>query len=408
MHRPPDHPCPFGQVALNPRYYNHSSSTFHYAKLEFIHSDTILYQHTFPINETGLYYFILVNCLGSGANTVTVTGTTEWKNPYGFLNGDEFGFLPFYMIMAIVYLITTVAWGFLLYRFRDGLLTLQHCVTGLIAFGVVEQLLMWGDFYQYNANGTVSVPLTVIAVAATTLKQTLARVLLLAVCMGLGVVRKRLHWGLNLSLAVYGVLYYLFAEVSESADALQDKTSLPISPTVTVFTLMPLFLLDAVYFVWVFAALFRVTSALRSGGQNAKLSLYRKLGGVLVGAFFMSVVMITLEFVVLGFFADGLWKIWWVWDSYWMLLNYLILLAIAIIWRPNPNNGRYAYEELVSSEPPGEDGRAERDEEDLELEDMQAPRDTALGIEEDTMEQQDEFSESSYSPNMKSKEEIGA
>jgi hypothetical protein len=29
------------------------------------------------------------------------------------------------MVMAIVYLVTTVAWGFLLYRFRDGLLGLQ-------------------------------------------------------------------------------------------------------------------------------------------------------------------------------------------------------------------------------------------------------------------------------------------
>jgi hypothetical protein len=102
--------------------------------------------------------------------------------------------------------------------------------------------------------------------------------------------------------------------------------------------------------------------------------------------------------VVLGFFADGLWKIWWVWDSYWMVctpiahdtrhthdtvglkrcdgathaqfLNYVILLAIALIWRPNPNNGRYAYEELVSNVP-GEEGET-GDDVNMEMEDMQA------------------------------------
>jgi hypothetical protein len=36
--------------------------------------------------------------------------------------------MQFYMGMAIVYLITTIAWSFLLYRYRDGLLTLQVCV----------------------------------------------------------------------------------------------------------------------------------------------------------------------------------------------------------------------------------------------------------------------------------------
>jgi hypothetical protein len=88
-----------------------------------------------------------------------------------------------------------------------------------------------------------------------------------------------------------------------------------------------------------------------------------------------------------------------------MFLNYLILLAIAIIWRPNPNNGRYAYEELVSHI--GDDGETGEGGVDMEMEDMQA-RDTALGIEEDDVEfsrqESDETSPNSGNP-YKSKEE---
>jgi hypothetical protein len=58
-----------------------------------------------------------------------------------------------------------------------------------------------------------------------------------------------------------------------SRQSSQDKTSLPISPIVTVFTLMPVFLLDAVYYMWVFTALFRMISLLGQSGQSAKLSL---------------------------------------------------------------------------------------------------------------------------------------
>lgn len=39
--------------------------------------------------------------------------------------------------------------------------------------------------------------------------------------MGLGVVKKRMHWGLVASLAIYGFLFYGFSEVSETADTIQ-------------------------------------------------------------------------------------------------------------------------------------------------------------------------------------------
>jgi hypothetical protein len=39
-------------------------------------------------------------------------------------------------------------------------------------------------------------------------------------------------------------------------------------------------------------------------------------------------------------FADGAWKVWWLWDSYWHFLYWGVLAVIAIIWRPNKNNTR--------------------------------------------------------------------
>jgi len=73
--------------------------------------DKTALQH-FTIEETDLYYFIIVNCRG-GRNAVRgvimacslsqhfllqdaigVSGKTAWMNPYGYLNGEDFGFLP--------------------------------------------------------------------------------------------------------------------------------------------------------------------------------------------------------------------------------------------------------------------------------------------------------------------------
>lgn len=42
-----------------------------------------------------------------------------------------------------------------------------------------------------------------------------------ACSMGLGVVKKRLHWGLLVLLVIYAFLFYGFSEVSEASDTLQ-------------------------------------------------------------------------------------------------------------------------------------------------------------------------------------------
>jgi len=371
----PSRPCPLGQVALNPRYYNHSSPTFHYTKLSFQDSYTLSYKEHFTIEETDLYYFIIVNCRGGrNADAIGVSGKTAWMNPYGYLNGEDFGFLPFYIAMIVVYLVTVIVWIILLWNFRQGLLMLQHCITVMILLGLLEQIMVLIDYLQYNSDGTISMGLAIAAVSVKTIKQTFSRILLIAVCMGLGVVKKRLHWGLLVLLVIYAFLFYGFSEVSEASDTLQDKTTLVVSPAITLYTVFPVFFLDLIFFCWVFLSLYFTIQLLKDSGSAAKLTMYRKLRLVLFSSALFSAVMVILELVVLGLFADGLWKIWWVWDSYWVLLGYLILLATATIWRPNPNNGRFAYEELSTSDTG----------EDTEMADMNQ-LDTSVGIEEDVI-----------------------
>jgi len=39
-------------------------------------------------------------------------------------------------------------------------------------------------------------------------------------------------------------------------------------------------------------------------------------------------------------------KLTWVWTAFWNALYFVILVAMAIIWRPTSNNTRYAYTEM--------------------------------------------------------------
>jgi hypothetical protein len=42
---------------------------------------------------------------------------------------------------------------------------------------------------------------------------------------------------------------------------------------------------------------------------------------------------------------DAMWDTWWIFQAFWHVLYFFILLAIAVLWRPTTNNTRYAYRE---------------------------------------------------------------
>jgi hypothetical protein len=80
-------------------------------------------EHT--LEQSGWYYHYIFNCPSSHVPRVKVVGEMIWLNPYGYLPADEFPFLWFYMVMLLVYIVLAVAWGALLYRYRQDIISLQ-------------------------------------------------------------------------------------------------------------------------------------------------------------------------------------------------------------------------------------------------------------------------------------------
>jgi len=210
--------------------------------------------------------------------------------------------------------------------------------------------LLFSDVMSYNHQGTMNLPLLMTGVTVNSLKRTFATILILAVCMGFGVVKK-LSVPIFVALGVYGITYYLFSETSEIIDYLREKTLLPVDTTLVFLgSFVPVILLDFIFFVWVFLAIFKTMKKLESPHHVVKFHMYKSLRITLMVALVVSFLAVVTELIVLGFFADGTWTIWWIWDSYWETLYFGVLVAIAVIWRPNQNNQRYAYQPLSTGE----------------------------------------------------------
>ncbi|KAL6062126.1 Transmembrane protein 87A [Balamuthia mandrillaris] len=347
----------------------HTNNTidFWYTYLPFGQSRTITYNQTISIAESDVYYAYFVNCGQSNAGQLLMSGDIVWKNPYGYLPGDDLGFLPFYVLLTALYGVLLLLWLLPTIRYRQKLLPLQHTLTGVLVLGQLESFFLLLNYIYYNSNGTLSLGLLVTGVTLNTLKRTISRMLLLAVCLGLGTLKKRLPLNMLIGMAIYAVAYFIFSEISEIIDDLQEKTLTPISPYWMAVSLIPVFILDALIFLWLALALMMTISNLtRAGNQETKLKMYKSLGQLLIALFFLSFFMMLGEGFAVGLHADGWWKIWWMWDSYWQFLYWVTVAAVAWIWRPNPNNERFAYSELSVQETSPDD-----DETAFEMENMQ-------------------------------------
>ena len=149
-----------------------------------------------------------------------ISGETTWRNPYGYLPGELYAYLPFFGTMTLAYLVLGGVWLFLCLRYRQVLLSLQVYLGGvrplpaprpapprpappahnppspparqLLALGLFEAFTWYLEYARFNTGGTRGAGLVTLGVLVSTVRKTASRVLLLAVCLGYGVVRPTL------------------------------------------------------------------------------------------------------------------------------------------------------------------------------------------------------------------------
>jgi hypothetical protein len=73
------------------------------------------------IKSTG-YYCVATFAMNDG---VQYNAVVEWRNAFGELNAAEYPKLPFYGVLAIVYVLVGALWGFLYYQHRHDILPIQ-------------------------------------------------------------------------------------------------------------------------------------------------------------------------------------------------------------------------------------------------------------------------------------------
>ena len=226
------------------------------------------------ISKTGMYNLFFIAC-DPKLKGVVMSGKTVWRNSNGYLPGRMAPLMRFYVFMSLVYFLLAVIWFTQYIRFRKDILQLQHCISVVVGLGLFQMILWYLEYANFNSTGMRPVVLTTLVVTVGAVRKTIARLLVLCVSLGYGVVRPTLG-GLTSKVLLLGITYFLASElldITEYVGTIND-----LSGRARLFLVLPDALLDAFIILWIFTALSRTLEQLQvtdfyNGSRTLVLSL---------------------------------------------------------------------------------------------------------------------------------------
>ncbi|XP_062087844.1 uncharacterized protein LOC133794567 [Humulus lupulus] len=308
---------------------------------------TTLQSKSIEITRTGMYNLYFIHC-DVRLKDVVVEGKTVWKNPNGYLPGRMAPLMKFYGFMSFAFVVLGLFWFSQYARFWREVLPLQNCITLVITLGMLEMALWYFDYAEFNENGIRPTGITLWAVTFGAIKRTVARLIILMVSMGYGVVRPTLG-GITSKVIMLGATFFVASEVLEMVENVGAVSDL--SGKARLFLVLPVAVLDAFFILWIFSSLSATLNKLQARRMLVKLDIYRKFTNALAVAVIVSVGWICYE---LYFKSNDIyneqWQNAWIIPAFWQVLSFSVLCVICALWAPSQNSTRYTYSDDGSEE----------------------------------------------------------
>nr|XP_046223722.1 transmembrane protein 87A-like [Oncorhynchus gorbuscha] len=260
---------------------------------------------------------------------------------------DVQGNLAFIILHGDVYSVVFFGalWLFWSACYWKDLLRIQFWIGGVIILGMLEKAVFYSEYQSIRYRGDYVQGAVIFAELLSALKRSLARILVLIVSLGYGIVKPRLGTTVH-RLAAVGLLYLLFSSVEGVL-----RVTGGFYGTVALVANLSLSLIDSCVMWWIFISLSQTTRLLKLRRNVVKLSLYQHFTNTLIFSVLASIIFIiwTTKVFKLVDCQTG-WRDLWVDDAFWRLLFSTILLVIMVLLRPSANSQRFSHSPLIDED----------------------------------------------------------
>ncbi len=314
----------------------------------------------YTVKEEGWHNVAFQVCSYTGAMPVAkMDGLVTFRNPYGFLPAELFGFLPFEAGRCIAFLLVGFIFVVLFLLHRESAIPLHYAILAVFGVAVCESALWFLAYEHINRTGSPYCcpfpPLVVAALVVQVFRQTFSRTLLLIVALGYGVVRPKMMPQEWTAVFLVSILYFVAAAISQVSEIVLVNDIHSNAPSGVVVYQIPELIMDVIFLSWIYLALTSTIRILTEFKQSHKLSMYRWLTGTIyVFVFFFSIVTVVAMLNKLGY-AQWPWKWAWVQQILWEVLNFCVITCVCAICRPADNSQLLAYASQLPTEDPDDD-----------------------------------------------------
>ncbi|XP_074516179.1 transmembrane protein 87A-like isoform X1 [Sebastes fasciatus] len=290
--------------------------------------------------------------IGAEQVNFAFTMKVEMRGPHDFSSPADWPLMMFFMIMCIVYVLFGALWLFWCACYWRDLLRIQFWIGAVIILGMLEKAVFYSEYQSIRYKGDFVQGAVIFAELLSALKRSLARILVLIVSLGYGIVKPRLGTTVHRLVAV-GLLYLLFSSVEGVL-----RVTGGFYGTVALVANLSLSLIDSCVMWWIFISLSQTTRLLKLRRNIVKLSLYQHFTNTLIFSVVASIIFIiwTTKVFKLVDCQTG-WRDLWVDDAFWRLLFSTILLVIMVLLRPSANSQRFSHSPLIDEEDDEEEAK---------------------------------------------------
>jgi len=329
-------------------YENSENGNYHLVKFNKGQKEVTVPEWTYSVKESQIHIIAVAVC-DIKVGEVTLEGETVWMNPYGHLPAQLYGFLPFYGWMCVIYLAACCIWFLLNVIHRKDLLHVQNCISLVLIICMVEMLAWYFDYLHLNTEGIRQNELFIFGIIVSVSRRTIARMLVVAVSMGYGVVRATFG-DQKRKILLLGFTYWVFAICFEALVHYSQVQE--VSPTIRMILTPPVAILDGYFWWWIFSSLSGTIADLKRERQLAKLVLFEKFSWCLGLSLSLAFVFACyqLYYVWMKQYLEN-WRIMWIMEvGFWQILFTIVFFSIMVLWRPSKHSSEYAYSQQIATE----------------------------------------------------------
>ncbi|XP_070285853.1 transmembrane protein 87B isoform X1 [Myotis yumanensis] len=262
--------------------------------------------------------------------------------PKGYLSASDWPLMIFYMVMCIVYILCGLLWLMWSACYWKDILRIQFWIAAVIFLGMLEKAVFYAEYQNINSTGLSTQSLLIFAELISAIKRTLARLLVIIMSLGYGIVKPRLGTVMHRVIGL-GLLYFIFAAVEGVMRVVGGSNHLAVLSGDIILAVI-----DSIFVWFIFVSVAQTMKTLRLRKNMVKFSLYRHFTNTLIFAVLASVVFMVWTITTFRFAkCRSDWMESWVDEAFWSFLFSLILMVIMFLWRPSANNQRYAFMPLI-------------------------------------------------------------